>query len=136
MIIMMIFDMSTSYSHKFSFQYFWGLFNDETDFRVRYLRTWCPHHALFARDGRNIKRSVVSFGSLYCLLPPGKIPCQVVIFIMIFKGTQRHWSGLLRPLVWSELGQPQHFPPISDLLISWSRNSQLLFEVLLSWKNT
>ncbi len=47
------------------------LFNDETDLRVRYLRTWCPHHALFARDGRNIKLSVVSFGSLYCLFTAG-----------------------------------------------------------------
>ncbi len=34
---MMIFNMSTSYFHKNSFHYFEGLFNDETDFRVRYV---------------------------------------------------------------------------------------------------
>jgi hypothetical protein len=37
MIIMMIFNMSTSYSHKFSFPYFEGLFDDKTNLRVRYL---------------------------------------------------------------------------------------------------
>jgi hypothetical protein len=29
------FNMSTSYFHKFSFLLFWGLFNDETNLRVR-----------------------------------------------------------------------------------------------------
>jgi hypothetical protein len=37
MIIMMIFNMSTSYFHKISFHYFEDYLNDETDFRVRYL---------------------------------------------------------------------------------------------------
>jgi hypothetical protein len=32
----MIFNMTTSYFHKISFHYFKGLFNDETDLRVRY----------------------------------------------------------------------------------------------------
>jgi hypothetical protein len=31
MIIMMTFNMSTSYFHKISFHYFWGLFNNETE---------------------------------------------------------------------------------------------------------
>jgi hypothetical protein len=31
MIIMMIFNMSTSYFHKFSFHYFEDYFDDETD---------------------------------------------------------------------------------------------------------
>ncbi len=36
-IIMMIFNMSTSYFHKNSFHYFLGLFNDKADLRVRWL---------------------------------------------------------------------------------------------------
>jgi hypothetical protein len=36
MIITMIFNMLTSYFHKFFISLFWGLFNDETDLRVRY----------------------------------------------------------------------------------------------------
>ncbi len=36
-IIMMIFNMSTSYLHKISFSLVWGLFNDEIDIRVTYL---------------------------------------------------------------------------------------------------
>jgi hypothetical protein len=29
------FHMSTSYFHKFSFHYFWRLFNEETDLRTK-----------------------------------------------------------------------------------------------------
>jgi len=36
MIIMMILTFQLHNFHKISFHYFWGLFNDETDLRVRY----------------------------------------------------------------------------------------------------
>jgi len=36
----MIFNMSTSYFHKKFISLFWGLFNDETDLRVRYSIFW------------------------------------------------------------------------------------------------
>jgi hypothetical protein len=71
---MMIFNMST-YPHKISFHYFWGLFNDETDLRVRYLRTLISLGAFvmlslqgfggILNDHTTCLRNVVSFGSFY-----------------------------------------------------------------------
>jgi hypothetical protein len=78
MIIMMIFNISTSYSHKFSFHYFWRLFEDESDHRVRYLRALIRLDALIMlsllglggilNGHTTCLRNVASFGSLLGLL--------------------------------------------------------------------
>jgi hypothetical protein len=78
MIIMMIFNMSTSYSHKILLHYFWKSFDYESDLRVRYLRTLIRLGALIMlsllgtggilNGHTTCLRNVVSFGSLLGLL--------------------------------------------------------------------